>query len=232
MARRASVPFLLTLLVVSSLPWRSTMSTAQDDATPAATASASPVAINEIVLPTEEQVPNGLVMIEDRDRTLDEITANFSDPAAARERFVAWGWQRNSIRAFHVPEGTALDPTEIDGIYISVHAFGSPEAAADALTYSFDVQAATTGLSEMPIDPLGDSSRALYGKVSYGNEITLYVQQGTLLIRLSASSPEGDPRAEATELMRAMLEISPPAASVTGPYSRASGLIPGMRGAA
>jgi len=61
----------------------------------------------------------------------------------------------------------------------------------------------------MQIDPLGDSSRALYGSVPYGNEITVYVQRDDLLIRLSASSPEGDPRAQALDLVRAMLEGFP-----------------------
>jgi hypothetical protein len=232
MARRASVPFLLALLVLSALPWHPAVSVAQDNATPPGSPAASPVAMGGIVLLTEEQVPTGLVMIEDRDRSLDEITANFSDPAAAREQFVAWGWQRNRIRAFHVPEGASFDPNTIDGIYISVHAFGSREAAADALTYSFDVQAAGNNLEEIDIEPMGDASRALYGKMPYGNEVTLYVQRDDVLIRLSASSPEGDPRAKAMELMRAMLENSPSAASVTGPYSWASGLIPGMRRAA
>lgn len=212
MARRASIPFLLALVlgIVSTVSLRSTSSVAQTDATPPGSPAASPIAIGDIVLLTEDQVPTGLVMIEDRDRTLDEVTANFSDPAAAREQFVAWGWQRNSIRAFHVPEGTALDPTKIDGIYISVHAFGSPEAAADALTYSFDVQAAGNNLEEIDIEPMGDASRALYGRMPYGNEVTLYVQRGDVLIRLSASSPQGDPRAEALELMRTILNTSSP----------------------
>ncbi len=211
MVRRATVPLLIMLvpLAIAVMPWRSAVSVAQGDATPPAAAEASPVAANEIVLLTEAQVPNGMVMIEDRDRPLDEVVANLSDPVAAREQFVAWNWQRNHIRAFHVPEGTAPDPAAIDGIYISVHEFGSPDAAADALTYSLGVQTGGTDLEEVAVENMGDTSRALYGKVPYGNETTIYVQKGNALIRLSASSPQGDPRAEALELMRTMLESSP-----------------------
>lgn len=200
---------LMPMLVVSAAPPLAAAGF-QQGATPAASPIASPVAIDGIDLLTEAQVPEGLVIIEDRERSLDEVTANFSDPAAARQQFEEWGWERNLIRAFHVPEGTTADPALIDGIYISVHLFASPEAAAEALTYSFDVQASGSGLEELDIEPLGDSSRALYGSVAYGNEITLYVQRENVLIRLSASSPEGDPRAETTELMRTMLG-NPPA---------------------
>ena len=156
-------------------------------------------------LPTEAQVPPDLAITEDRERTLDEVTANFADPAAARQQFVEWGWQRNLIRAFHTPEDAPVAPERIDGIYVSVHEFGTPGFAAEALDYSFDVQAADGTLTEIPIDPLGETSRALYGRLPYGNEVTIYVQQGNLLIRLSASAPEGDPRDQAIDLMETML---------------------------
>ncbi len=211
MSRYARVLFVFMLFAMMAMPRDTLVSGFQNVATPLATPIASPVAASGIVLLTEDQVPNGLVIIDDRERSLDEITANFSDPAAARERFLAWGWQRNSIRAFNVPQGTSLDPNLIDGIYISVHEFASSQAAAEALAYSLDVQAAGSGLTEIPIDPLGDSARALYGTVPYGNEISIYVQQDNVLIRLSASSPAGDPRAEALSLMRTMLDMTLPA---------------------
>lgn len=61
-------------------------------------------------------------------------------------------------------------------------------------------------LEEVSGIELGDSSRVLVGDMVYGTEITLYVQHGAQVIRLSASSPEGDPTAEATRLMQAMLD--------------------------
>lgn len=209
MARNTSLVFLLLVLGLAGTVGQTSASQAQSGATPPASPMASPQASPVVgialLLPTEEQVPPDLAVTEDRERALDEVTANFADPEAARRQFVAWGWQQNLIRAFHTPTGAPVEPEKIDGIYVSVHEFGSSDAAAAALDYSFDVQAAGATLKEIPVDPLGDTSRALYGTLSYGNEVTIYVQQGNLLIRLSASSPTGDPRAQAIDLMETML---------------------------
>jgi hypothetical protein len=190
------------------MSWHTTVAVAQAEASPP---SASPSADPDVsfVLPTEEQVPNGLEIIQDGERTLEDVASGFSDPDATTDQFTEWGWQGNVVRAFHVPSGAEADPTTIDGIYISVHEFGSPEFAAEALDYAFEAHAADTNLEEIGDEELGDYSRTLYGTVSYGNEVTLYVQQGQYLIRLSASSPTGDPRGEAVALMQTMLEANP-----------------------
>ncbi|CAA9558175.1 MAG: hypothetical protein AVDCRST_MAG87-1363 [uncultured Thermomicrobiales bacterium] len=221
MARNTRLFILIVVLGMAGMMSRAAASWAQTDATPPASPAASlqaspaaspvaspqasPVAGGTLPLPAKAQVPPDLVMTEDRERSLDEVTVNFADPAAARQQFVEWGWQRNQIRAFHTPEDAPVQPERIDGIYVSVHEFGTPEFAAEALDYSFDVQSADGALAEIPIDPLGETTRALYGTLSYGNEVTIYVQRDNLLIRLSASSPTGDPRAQATDLMETML---------------------------
>ncbi len=209
MRQRAILIAVIQVLLVGGAAWFSSGSSAQGDASPTVSASPSPTAGIALLLPTEAQVPNGLVVIEDGERSLEDVAAGFSDPEDATRRFIAWGWQRNVIRAFHVPEGASFDPNEIDGIYISVHEFGSADGAAEALDYSLNVHADATDLEEISVDRLGDSSRALYGKMPYGNEITLYVQQGNVLIRLSASSPQGDPRTEAIALMQTVLNSQP-----------------------
>lgn len=203
--RQLLFSFLTTLLV---LPLCSpSVLSAQVSTTPQATAS--PVAGLHLFVLTEEQVPGALVTIQDGERTLDDVASGFADPDAAAEQFVEWGWQRNLVRAFHLPENAEGDPSEIDGIYMSVHEFGSSDAAAAALDYSFDVHAAGGQIDEVPVPEMGEYSRALYGRLSYGHEITLYVQQGNVLIRLSAASPEGDPREEAIELMQTILGPGP-----------------------
>jgi len=212
MARYTRLVVLIVVLGMVAVVNQSA-SRAQSDATPQASPKASPAASpvatpvpgSTLFLPTAAQVPPGLELTEDRARDLDEVTANFADPAAARQQFVAWGWRRNDIRAFHTPASAPAPPEEIDGIYVSVHEFGTPGFAAEALDYAFDVQAADGILTEIPIAPLGETSRALYGTLSYGNEVTIYVQRGNHLIRLSASSPSGDPRAQATALIETMI---------------------------
>lgn len=173
---------------------------AQGDSTP------SPTVGDGFTLLTEEQVPDELVTIQDGERTLDDVASGFGDPEAAIEQFTEWGWQHNVVRAFQLPEGAEADLTRIDGIYVSVHEFGSPNSAAEALDYSMEAHAAGDEFEEMPDIVLGEYSRGLYGEMSYGDEVTLYVQQGNLLIRLSAASPVGDPTEETLELMRVMLD--------------------------
>ncbi len=192
-------------VLVALLAVGATGQAATATSTPAATAVPSPVPAITVTWPTVKQVPAGLEITDDRDRSLAEVTANFTDPVAARRQFITWHWQRNHVLAFHSPAGKFRDPGKIDGIYISVHVFGGPEAAAEALDFAFDAQSTGTRLKEIPANALGDRSRSLYGKLSYGNEVTIYVQRGNLLIRLSASSPTGDPREQANELMTILL---------------------------
>ena len=204
MARAFRIPILITYILLN-LSWHTTVASAQADASPP---SASPSADSSLffVLLTEEQVPYGMVIIEDGERSLDDVASGFDDMVATIDQFTEWGWQGNVVRAFHVPSGTEVDPTAIDGIYLSVHEFGSPKFAAEALNYTLDAHAAAATLEEIRFEELGDYSRGLYGEMPYGNEVTLYVQHGNYLIRLSASSPEGDPRAEAVAIMQTVLD--------------------------
>lgn len=188
----------LFLMVHSGVAW------AQGEATPGASPTPGPRI--ERYLLTTDQVPEGLEIIQEGPRTLDDVVAGFEDPDAARAQFENWGWQGNAVRAFHLPEGADADPDAIDGIYMSVHEFGSPDAAAAALDYTADAHAGGGDLEEIPGIALGDASRVLYGEMSYGDEITIYVQQGSALVRLSAASPEGDPTDEAVALMRLVLD--------------------------
>ena len=184
-------------------------------------ASAAPQATPETVsvasayLLTEDEVPDGLVMIQDGERTLADVVSGFADPDATAARFRTWGWQGNAVRAFHTSAGEERAPEAIDGIYMSVHVFGSSESAAEALDYSADAHRNGGALDELPDPGLGDRSRTLYGSLPYGNEVTYYVQQGNVLVRLSAASPEGDPRDEAAALMSLVLdrELATPSAA-------------------
>ncbi|MGI8403404.1 MAG: hypothetical protein ACR2OE_01305 [Thermomicrobiales bacterium] len=189
---------------MTSVPGQVAAATTEAGATPPVRVSASPVAKIPLTWPTTKQVPAGLEITGDGDRSLTEVVASFRDPVAARKQFIAWGWQRNHVRSFHAPAGQFRAQDKINGVYISVHVFGSPDNAAAALDSLFGVLVADSRFKEVPIDPLGERSRALYGKVAYGNEVTIYVQQDNLLIRLTASSPTGDPRDQARDMLKAM----------------------------
>ncbi len=178
-------------------------------------ASPTPAAGVSFTFPDADQVPAGMVIISDGERTLDDVASGFGDPVGTILRFDEWGWEGNTIRAFHIAEEDAADSQELDGIYISVHQFGSPEFAAEALDYSMTEHLLDPAIEEVEGPEFGSVSRTFVGDMAYGTEITFYVQEGPLLIRLSASSPEGDPTTAATELMQAILE-SQPATPVAG----------------
>lgn len=200
--RRLTAMFIILLVVASQAP----LALAQDSGTPEPDSTPSPIGTSGLVLLTQDQAPNGPVIIMDGERTLDDVVANFTDPASAEAQFEEWGWQRNVVRGFNVADGETLDPEEIDGFYISVHEFGNSVSAIDALDYTFATHITGSEFEEIDTDPIGDYSRTLYGEVPYGHEVTFYVQIEELMIRFSASSPEGDPREEAEAVLRQMLE--------------------------
>ena len=194
--------FLVVIVLLASFLAGVSSASAQDKSTPSASPDIG------IILLTAEQVPP-LEMIMDGERSLDDIVANFTDSETTTIQFEEWGWKTNVVRAFHAPDDADLDGSEIDGIYISVHELGSPSSAIDALDYTFATHIRGTELDEVEVNDLGQYARELYGHLDYGNEVTYYVQVGNLMIRFSASSPEGDPRTEARELLETMLATVP-----------------------
>lgn len=157
------------------------------------------------LLPTQDDVPQGLVPVAGQERTLEEVAQNYSDPAETARRFAEWGWEGNSVRSFGPPDGRALPPEATASVYVSIHRFGSPPAASDALDHSFEDQAATTGGGEVPVEPLGERARALRTATADGNEVTLYVQVREVVVRLTAVSPASDPTADAVAVAETIL---------------------------
>lgn len=162
-----------------------------------------------LVLPTEADVPDHLIVVGGASRTLDEVAANYTNPSETTALFQQWGWQENVTRAFNMPSGVPQPPGEVEGVYVSIHRFSTPEGARLALDFSVGEQMVGTSLYEIQITPMGDYSRALYGPVSYGTEITFLVQKGNLLIRLSVSSRDSDPTVDGTGVMNAILAKFP-----------------------
>lgn len=195
---RLRLACLLMLALLTGLPGAITAQVASLAATPT-------LPDLGITLPTEAQMPTGMMVTMDGQRTLDDVLANFPDKEGAQAQFEAWGWRANVVRAFHLPERSDTAPDQLDGVYISVHQFGSDTAAMDALDFIFATHLAGTDLEEIPVEGAGDYARGLYGAMPYGNEVTWYVQQGDLVIRFSAAAPEGDPRPVAEPLLQAML---------------------------
>lgn len=158
------------------------------------------------LLPAESDVPSGLTSVLDEERTIDEVEANYSDPAGTVSLFTEWGWEGNVARRF---EGS----TNVDGItcvYVSIHRFGSADAAAQVLDYSVADQAAATGASRITVSSIGERTRALVTTSAAGNEVTVYAQQGSILIRVTTASAMRNSNSEAlriTEFVTRNVEV-------------------------
>lgn len=157
------------------------------------------------LLPEISDVPSGLVETGRQTRTLPDVVANYTDAAETTQHFTQWGWEQNAIASFALPSNQGAQSGEVNGVYVSIHRFGSPEAGRAALDFSIAEQAAGTSLQEIDTRQFGEYTRALYGSMDYGNETTLLTQQGGLLIRVSAAMLDGDPTAEAESIMQGIV---------------------------
>jgi hypothetical protein len=157
------------------------------------------------MLPTEDDVPQGLVGIEEGKRERSVITSSFPDPADAERRFAEWEWKGSVYRDFAPPDGTTLPTDRTTLLDVSIHRFAGADGAAAALPYFIEARAVLLGLQSISIEPLGDQSRAVAGRYGDANEVTVYVQFRSALIRVTAFSLEGDPLADAVAVAKAIL---------------------------
>ncbi|MDQ3870062.1 MAG: hypothetical protein M3301_00410, partial [Chloroflexota bacterium] len=149
------------------------------------------------MLPTEDEVPADLVLIEEGHRTADDITSTFPDPDDAAAQFAAWGWEGNAFRVFGVPEGSIAPTGGTASIDVSIHRFANASVATEALFYLVNARETLGTFDDAPVAPLGELSVAIAGQVGDHNEASVYVQRRDVVIRVTATSPEGDPLADA-----------------------------------
>ena len=136
-----------------------------------------------------------LSVADDGTRTLDEHAASFADPAEAAQLLPEWGWQGNAYRLFEAPESSpgAVRPY----LYVSVTRFRDADGAAAALPYVIRDLAAEIGHREIPTDAaVGDEVRQFVAPMDGGTDLTLYVRDGALVMRISVLLTEGDPIAD------------------------------------
>lgn len=145
------------------------------------------------LLPTAGDISADLVQSEDRSRTLDEQASMFANAGEMTQRLTDWGWQENVFRVYQstIPTSSGAPSATID---VSLTRFASSEGAAAALPVFLADRAAVLGESEVqrPLH-LGDETRALTGETAQGDDVTLYVRQGNLLLRVSVTTLQGAP---------------------------------------
>jgi hypothetical protein len=150
------------------------------------------------LLPLQQDVPPDLQYAGDQRRNLADVAINYTDPAETERLFTSWGWNGNVTRSY---EGIGLS-SSVTSVYVSIHRFDSDSNAANALDYSLLDQAASTGAWEVSVAPLTETTRAL----ATGSDVTIYVQQGEVMIRLSVAAQGGDPMPAAQAIMQSILD--------------------------
>ena len=145
------------------------------------------------LLPTAGDISADLVQSEDRTRTLGEQASMFANASEMAQRLTHWGWQENVFRVYQstIPTSSGAPSATVD---VSLTRFASPEGAAAALPAFLEDRAAVLQESEVqrPLQ-LGDETRALTGQTEQGDDVTLYVRQGNLLLRVSVTTLQGTP---------------------------------------
>ena len=158
------------------------------------------------LLPTEEQVPEGLVAVaEPADRSLEEVANQLGGTEEAATLLNDWGWEGNTFQDFSSPDELAPGATTF--INVSIHRFADPDSAENALVYFSNLVIDGQGLEEFQIDPVGDSVRALRGAPDGVALVVLYVRDGAIMYRIGASSntAEGDPTADVVALAQTIV---------------------------
>ena len=111
-----------------------------------------------------------------------------TDDAAAQLN--AWGWEAGAYRIF-----ACDDPPgdEVGWVEITAHRFRNAIAAQQAVDAFAAVRAEGMGLIPGPPPPMGDYGVSLAGPTATGSEVTVYVSQGPVLVRVTGVAADGIP---------------------------------------
>jgi hypothetical protein len=153
-----------------------------------------------VVLPLDHADCFGIV--DDGTLNFEQLLGRFSGVQDAETRLQTWAWQASAFRQFGCdgpPEG------EAGWIDISLHHFGDPLAAQEAVDYFAAVRAEGGPLFPVAPPPIGDHAAALSGPASNGKEFTIYASQGPLLVRVTGVSPSGIPFINVLTVTQALL---------------------------
>lgn len=149
------------------------------------------------LLPTQDQVPAGLVLVDEAERSKEEVIAALGGTEEAAQLLDDWGWSGNAFRDF-IADDTAVPPGGTTFLNVSVHRFADAESAANAMVFFSDQVVFGQGLQEVEPPAIGESARLLKGAPDGVPLTVLYAQQGPIMYRIGGStkSPDSDPTAD------------------------------------
>jgi hypothetical protein len=149
------------------------------------------------LLPTQEQVPAGLILVDEAERSKEEVIAALGGTEEAAQLLDDWGWSGNAFRDF-IADEDAPPESGTSFLNVSVHRFADAESAANAMVFFSDQVIFGQGLEEVEPPAIGESARLLRGAPDGVPLAVLYAQQGPIMYRIGGStdSPDGDPTAD------------------------------------
>lgn len=161
------------------------------------------------LLPDVAAAPAGLDTPTDTQRDLATVVGALGGGRLAETNLTTWGWTGNVERSFNASDPAVIEAGATAFLSVSVHGFATPQAASEALPFFSDILV-EGGYQELDAPQLGDSARLLQIQNEDGTtNIALYVQDGTVLYRVGASSTGGDPTTDAVNVMTTILEANP-----------------------
>ena len=149
------------------------------------------------LLPGQDQVPAGLIQVDEAERSKEEVIAALGGTEEAGQLLDDWGWSGNAFRDF-IADEDAPPESGTSFLNVSVHRFADSEAAANAMVFFSDQVISVQGLEEVEPPAIGESARLLRGAPDGVPLSVLYAQDGPIMYRIGGStqSPDGDPTAD------------------------------------
>lgn len=162
------------------------------------------------LLPTDGDVPNGMVVSAEGERTSDDVAAALGDPADGKDLLNAWGWRANVYRDFELKDASE-ESVATTYLSISIHQFDESNGASQALDSFVSTLASVSGYEEVPVglaagqEPIGDEALALTSPSNVDQTVTLYARIDSYVVRVTGLSPAGDPLVDVERLTRSIL---------------------------
>src|SRR5918993_2308694 len=162
------------------------------------------------LLPTAADLGPAFVVVDNRTRTLAEQATGFANADEAARLLAGWDWQENVFQVFQTEESTPAG-APVATLDISLTRFANAESAALALPYFLRDRAAVLAQHEvksqnLSLRPIGDEIRVLTGPVEGGDDTTLYVRTGALLLRLSLTTASGAPAVSLEQIAQGIVD--------------------------
>jgi hypothetical protein len=176
---------------------------------PAVTVTAQQSSLRDL-LPSAAEVGPTFVVIDNHTRTLAEQASGFANADEAARLLAGWDWQENVFQVFQTAESTPAG-APLATLDISLTRFANTEGAALALPYFLRDRAAVLAQHEVKSQNLtsrtiGDETRVLSGPVEGGDDTTLYVRTGALLLRLSLTTASGAPAVSLEQIAQGIVD--------------------------